>query len=50
MDADIAGLARDPAVEAFVAQMDRDGLSGEERIERLNAYFRENFGADGLDE
>lgn len=45
VDADIEGLARDPAAESLLAEMDRDGLSDEEQIERLTAYYRDNIGA-----
>ena len=39
VDADIEGLARDPEVEKFVAEMERNGLSVDEQILRLTAYF-----------
>lgn len=41
VDADIAGLARDPATEKFVDEMRREGLSVEEQIGRLTVYFRQ---------
>ena len=41
IDADIEGLARDEGAERLIAEMDKLGLSPEERIERLSRYFRE---------
>ena len=40
VDADIEGLPRDPAVEAFVAEMDRAKVPLDEQREHLIAYFR----------
>ncbi|MGD9537104.1 MAG: hypothetical protein AB7P52_05045 [Alphaproteobacteria bacterium] len=39
VDADIEGLARDPGAEKLVEDMRAQGVSVEERIERLKAFF-----------
>ena len=45
VDADIENLARDPAVEQWIADMDRDGVPIQDQIDRLTAYFREDKSA-----
>lgn len=40
VDADIEGLARDPEVEALIAQWREAGVDVETRIERLNDFYR----------
>ena len=39
IDADIEGLARDPEAEALVEQWREDGVSVEDRIERLKQFY-----------
>ena len=39
VDADIEGLARDPEADRLMAKMDAAGVSIEDQIERLKAYF-----------
>lgn len=40
VDADIEGLARDPEAEALVAKWRDEGLTPEERIERLKEFYQ----------
>ena len=39
VDADIEGLARDPAVDRMIAEMDAAGVDIKQQIKRLKAYF-----------
>lgn len=41
VDADIEGMARDLEVEAFVREMDKQGLRADLRIKRLKAFLTE---------
>jgi hypothetical protein len=38
VDAEIEGVKRDPALTAFVAQMDADGIDPEEQIRRIITF------------
>ena len=42
VDADIEGLARNSETEQLFAEMDRLGLSQEERVRRVVAYYSES--------
>jgi hypothetical protein len=49
VDADIAGLSRDPVLEALVDQWDAEGATTEEIIERIKGYVRERQRLAGKD-
>ena len=40
VDADIAGLARDPEDDRLVSEMDAASIPVKEQIERIKAYFK----------
>lgn len=42
VDADIAGLARDPVLERLMDEWDAAGATTEEVIERIKAYAKEH--------
>ena len=46
VDADIENLPRDREAERLVARMTADGLSSEQKIERIKAYYSSRRGAD----
>ncbi|MFM9939036.1 MAG: hypothetical protein ACKVP7_06030 [Hyphomicrobiaceae bacterium] len=43
VDADIAGLSRDPELEGLVAEWDAAGLPTEAVIERIKAYAKARY-------
>lgn len=47
VDSDIEGLPRDPDVDAFVAGLDAEDLTFEERKARLDDYFNKKHRPQG---
>lgn len=43
VDSEIEGMSRDPETAAFLARLDAENLSFEERKARLDAYFNAKY-------